>query len=1112
MLKLTTTLALLLVLLIPSFCVYAQADPGDPGPLLVTKQDYDFGDQAFAPPSFSDLVEVTGNVHHPSDMSAGPFPVLLFLHGRHSPCYDPGSNFTSSSWPCGSDDPIPSYEGYDYLASNLASHGYIVISISANSISATDNSHGDSGMGARAELIQHHLELWETFNTTGGAPFGTQFVGKLDLSNVGTMGHSRGGEGVITHALLNRSQGSPFGVNAVLTLAPVDFNNPVLNDIPVMNIAPYCDGDVSSLHGVHYYDDARYNELNDTTPKYNVMMLGANHNYYNTVWTPGLFPAGASDDWGFEDFTQNDPHCGTGSGSNERFSDAVQRASLLAYAGAFFRTHIGGETDFLPLLQVDDITPPASSMLDSTEVFVSYHAPSHKRVDLNRIDTEGTETSNTFGAAVSSNGLTNYDVCGDDTGELSCLGLGTRQEPHSRSGGSLIGLSQKGLEWNSSDDWYDNAVPAHISNWTQVEAIQFRVALDFVNSSGPLDFEVELRDNSGGIATVTVGNYTQVLFDPPGNETDVLPKLLHNTIKIPLTDFTGVDLSDMGNLRFNFNQSVTGSVFVTDIALTSSSEVFFEPIADFTSDVTETCTGIVAFTDLSEFNPNAWNWDFGDGNTSTDQHPIHAYTASGTYTVTMNAVNPTGQDTVTKTSYVIVNIPAAPSGIGDTVCSAGNATLTGTAVGGGTLEWYDAPIGGSQVGAGTSTTQSVSTTTDFYVQEVIQNPIQNVGPPDNLFGGGSYFDANDLRGLFFDAYAPFILESVKVYAGSSGNRTIQVLDGDGGSVIHSTTVNIPAGESRVTLNFDITPYSGYYLKVTGGLVDLFRINDGSPTYPYTLPGIVSLTGSNVSGTPLDYYYFFFDWEIREADCISPRVPVTAYVDTTVGIVASVSDSAICPGDSVVFNATGGSGYIWDAGINSGVPFSPTSTDLFTVSGTIGTCPSSDSVLVIVHTPPAVSTSGNITISPGQSTNLSATGGGSYSWTPTAGLDDPNSATPIATPDSTTTYTVLVTDTNGCSSSEMLTVTIDSSNTIAENQLDQFLVYPNPSSNKVYIRPLGNNTSFKTTLYSLGGSLIEEKTVSNSPQIVLDIGLLARGTYLIRIESEDYVQHVRLVRQ
>jgi hypothetical protein len=149
--------------------------------------------------------------------------------------------------------PIPSYRGYDYIAQILASHGYIVVSISANGISALDNLVPDSGMLARAQLIQHHLDRWKLFNATGGAPFGTRFVGKVDLNNVGMMGHSRGGEGVVRHFIFNKDQGSPYGIRAVFPLAPTDLNRPVINNVPLAVLLPYCDGDVEALDGVHFY-------------------------------------------------------------------------------------------------------------------------------------------------------------------------------------------------------------------------------------------------------------------------------------------------------------------------------------------------------------------------------------------------------------------------------------------------------------------------------------------------------------------------------------------------------------------------------------------------------------------------------------------------------------------------------------------------------------------------------------------------------------------------------------------------------------------------------------------------------------------------------------------
>jgi hypothetical protein len=74
------------------------------------------------------------------------------LHGRHATCFL--EDVASLQWPCTPPrQPIPSDQGYDYATEILASHGYIVVSSSANGVNARDNAVVDLGMLARAELI-----------------------------------------------------------------------------------------------------------------------------------------------------------------------------------------------------------------------------------------------------------------------------------------------------------------------------------------------------------------------------------------------------------------------------------------------------------------------------------------------------------------------------------------------------------------------------------------------------------------------------------------------------------------------------------------------------------------------------------------------------------------------------------------------------------------------------------------------------------------------------------------------------------------------------------------------------------------------------------------------
>lgn len=87
------------------------------------------------------------------------------------------------------------------------------------------------------------------------------------------------------------------------------------------------------------------------------------------------------------------------------------------------------------------------------------------------------------------------------------------------------------------------------------------------------------------------------------------------------------------------------------------------PAAAFIADVTVIDDGdTVQFTDESTPGLAAitsWVWDFGDGQTSTQQSPAHVYAAPGDYTVSLTVTNSYGPDTVTKTAYVAVGMPAA---------------------------------------------------------------------------------------------------------------------------------------------------------------------------------------------------------------------------------------------------------------------------------------------------------------------------------------------------------------------------------------------------------------------------------------------------------------------
>ena len=88
------------------------------------------------------------------------------------------------------------------------------------------------------------------------------------------------------------------------------------------------------------------------------------------------------------------------------------------------------------------------------------------------------------------------------------------------------------------------------------------------------------------------------------------------------------------------------------------------PVADFTATpLTGSAPLAVSFRDSST-SPDAaitaWQWDFGDGTTSTEQHPTHQFDEPGGYTISLTVTASSGSDTVTRQALVQVSALAAP--------------------------------------------------------------------------------------------------------------------------------------------------------------------------------------------------------------------------------------------------------------------------------------------------------------------------------------------------------------------------------------------------------------------------------------------------------------------
>ncbi len=165
-------------------------------------------------------------------------------------------------------------------------------------------------------------------------------------------------------------------------------------------------------------------------------------------------------------------------------------------------------------------------------------------------------------------------------------------------------------------------------------------------------------------------------------------------------------------------------------------------------------------------------------------------------------------------------------------------------------------------------------------------------------------------------------------------------------------------------------------------------------------------------------------------------PVVEEVGVTVNalpVASAGTDAVICVGDNVTLTATGGDTYSWTpaTGLSndaiSNPVASPASTTTYTVvlTNTATGCINSDDVIVAVNALPVAAAGSDAAICAGGNVTLSATGGDTYSWTPATGLSNDAISNPVASPASTTTYTVVLTNTaTGCVNSDDVIVAVN----------------------------------------------------------------------------------------
>ena len=209
----------------------------------------------------------------------------------------------------------------------------------------------------------------------------------------------------------------------------------------------------------------------------------------------------------------------------------------------------------------------------------------------------------------------------------------------------------------------------------------------------------------------------------------------------------------------------------------------------------------------------------------------------------------------------------------------------------------------------------------------------------------------------------------------------------------------------------------------------------------------------------------------------------------------IGTNNICEGESTSLLVSGANSYIWtpstslNASIGNLVLASPSTSQTYTITGTdINQCVGTISYSVSVLPAPNISVvATKDTICIGNSTNLTAIGASSYIWNPTSSLNVSTGPIVSATPSTTTTYSVLGTDANNCSSTSSIIVNVNplpildatpNNSTICEG--DSVVIIASGAQDFIWSPALGLNTS-------LGNSVVA------SPNITTDYTITGTDT-------------------
>ncbi|MFZ1752649.1 MAG: hypothetical protein WBO46_05160 [Caldilineaceae bacterium] len=482
-------------------------------------------------------------------------PLIIILHGRHGIC----GNFVMEPYPCPEDMPEIRFDiGFAYLVEALAQQGYAAMAINLNA--ALTPAFGPGAINTRVQqLVDAHINsLQRASSDNDDTLYGVSLAGRIDFSQIGLVGHSAGGGAALS--ITRAYEGQEIDIDALLLVAAAAnfegeegifrsagelmdyYSTP--DDLPVATILPDCDGDQIQYWTQFAYEAARLNPDRSAIAA-SIRLMRGNHGGFNTALDD--FPDAR---FGYDlcfDFT------------TDLLAPQDQQDWLSQFTTNYFDVVFHDGTS--PLY---DRSAPAPNELYGQDVQTALTIPFEDRLVLMYPRDYQERTQNVLGGEVdaSYNGIS------------MCL-------PGQVCNIPIIMPGQFGYMrmMYFGFDKVIFAIPPQFQDIREYASLHIRAVPDYLMRTNAIGesqaFGMVLRDTSGNMSQVDISpDLPSMAIPPPSESYGYDPYMLYPaSIRIPLTAFESVDLSQIEAVEFQFGALLTGALLIADIE-------FLKPTSD----------------------------------------------------------------------------------------------------------------------------------------------------------------------------------------------------------------------------------------------------------------------------------------------------------------------------------------------------------------------------------------------------------------------------------------------------------------------------------------------------------------------------------------------------